>query len=168
MEPLEIAVKMEIEGKEFYQRASEKSADVLGKELFARLAEEEDRHAETARRIYDALRRGQDTSSIDISFDQGAALKSIFAKATKEIEQDRQVGHSELEAIQTALDMEEKSRKFYEEHSSKASDDLEKRFFGALTAEERGHYIALIDYKEYLTDPVGYFAKSEHISLDGG
>ena len=52
MEPLEIAIKMEIEGKEFYRKAMQKASDKLGKELFFRLAEEEGLHAaERAREI---------------------------------------------------------------------------------------------------------------------
>ena len=34
--------------------------------------------------------------------------------------------------------------------------------------EERGHYLALVDYREYLIDPAGWFRKAEHHSLDGG
>ena len=168
MEPLEIAVKMEIEGKEFYQKASERAGDGLGKELFSQLAAEEDRHADTAKKIHASLKKGDSAPSVDISFDKGKKLGSIFAKAKKAIEQGRPVGASELEAIKTALDMEEKSRKFYEERSKQATNNFEKSFFGALTGEERGHFLALTDYREYLNDPSGWLRKSEHHSLDGG
>ena len=63
--------------------------------------------------------------------------------------------------------MEEKSRKFYEEQSSSAETDFERRFFTALQQEEQGHYLSLVDYREYLVDPIGWFTKREHISLDG-
>ena len=168
MEALEIAIKMELEGKEFYRKASEKSRDPLGTELFAKLAEIEDRHAETARRLHDSLKGGGAAGGVDISADQGKPLKSLFAKATKDLERSQQVIQTEIEAIKVALGMEEKSRKFYEEHSTKAKRSLEKRFFRLLAAEERDHYLTLTDYQEYLTNPAGWFAKAEHISVDGG
>jgi len=37
-----------------------------------------------------------------------------------------------------------------------------------LAQEEREHELALLDYHDYLSDPAGWFVKSEHSSLDGG
>jgi rubrerythrin len=167
MEPLEIAIKMEFEGKEFYQEASRKTSDKLGKDLFSQLAEDEDLHAARAREIHKSLKLGDRPSEREFSFDQGKKLKSIFAKAKKELAPKRRVASSKLKAIQLALDMEEKSRKFYEEQSSSAKTDFERRFFTALKQEEQGHYLSLVDYREYLIDPISYFTKSERISLDG-
>jgi rubrerythrin len=168
MEPLEIAIQMESEGKEFYQTASEKSGTSLGKTLFSQLAIEEDYHAATARKIHDALKRGEDKPAVQLTFDQGRQLKSIFVQAKKEIEAGKHVAQTDTEAIETALSMEEKSRKYYEEQSSQATNDFEREFFRLLKAEERGHYLSLAEYREYLADPTGYFSRTEHISLDGG
>jgi len=168
MEPLEMAIKMEIEGKEFYEKASQKASDKLGKELFSRLAQEEDFHAAKAREISDFLKRGESPLAIEESLDKAQKLNSIFARAKKEIQAKRQISSSELKAIEIALDMEEKSRKFYEDQSASARTDFEKRFFKAVKQEERGHYLSLVSYREYMVDPAGWFAKSEHISLDGG
>ena len=167
MEPLEIAIKMEIEGKEFYQKASEKSGDNLGKALFLRLSKEEDSHAAKAREIAISLAEGEKPLAIEQSLDSGKKLNSIFAKAKSEIEPRREVASSELEVIKIALAMEEKTRKFYEDQSEKAENEFERRFYNALKLEERGHYLSLIDYQEYLIDPTSWFTKSEHISLDG-
>ena len=168
MEPLEIAIQMEREGKEFYQAASEKSATGLGKALFSQLAVEEDHHAAIARRIHDALKKGEGHPEVELTFDQGRQLKSIFAQAQKEMEAGKHVAQTDTDAIETALSMEEKSRKYYEEQSSRAVNDFEREFFRLLKAEERGHYLSLADYREYLADPTGYFSRTEHISLDGG
>jgi rubrerythrin len=167
MEPLEIAIKMEIEGEQFYQQASEKATDELGKELFSRLAEEEDFHAAKAQEIFDFLKRGEKPLAIEESLDRGRKLKSIFAQAQKAAAK-RKAPASVFKVIESALKLEEKSRKFYEDQGSSAKTDFEKRFFTALKEEERGHYLSLVEYREYLVDPVGWFAKREHISLDGG
>ncbi|MBT4511769.1 MAG: ferritin family protein [Chloroflexi bacterium] len=167
MEPLEIAVKMEIEGKQFYQDASNKCSDELGKSLFSRLAEEEDFHATKAREIAESLQQGVTVSNIDESFDKGAILNSIFAEARNEMELSQEVVSSELDIVKVALDMEEKSQQFYADQSGGSKTDFERNFFEALKREERGHYLALVDYREYLLDPTSWFTKFEHISLDG-
>ena len=41
---LQLAVRMEADGKEFYQKASRKSSNRLAKELFHHLADQEDVH----------------------------------------------------------------------------------------------------------------------------
>lgn len=169
MEPLEMAIQLEIEGKAFYQAASEKSTDDLGKALFARLAGEEDFHAAKAREIADFLSQGEEPLAIEESLDNGDHIRAIFAQARKKAGSKR---HSpvarELDLIKTAMEIEEKSRKFYETHGASARTEFERRFFTALSHEERGHYLSLVDYREYLTDPAGWFTRTERHSLDGG
>ena len=168
MHPLEIAIQMEMDGKGFYLEASENASDSLGKELFSQLSAEEDLHARKATQIYERLKLGDKSSEVDIGFDQGKAIKSIFAKASEHLRTETYAATDVLEAIRLALEIEETSRMFYEEHSGKSSDGIEKQFFSALMAEERGHYLALQDYHEYLVNPAGWFVEKEHPSLNGG
>jgi len=167
MNALLIAVNMEMEGKEFYQKASQKASNVLGKALFERLAKEEDFHAAKAGEIYDALNLGEKPIAIEESLDQGVHLKSIFAKAVKDLNAQREVSSDEFEIIDMAMDLEQKSIQFYIEHAEMSGNEFEQRYFTALQAEERGHYLSLIDYKQYLTAPEDWFAEVEHHSLDG-
>lgn len=169
MGPLEMAIQLEMEGKAFYEAASQKSTDDLGRALFARLAQEEDFHAAKAREIAEFLYRGEEPLAIEESLDNGDHLRAIFASARKKAgARHRSPGARELDLIKAALDVEEKSRKFYEMHGASAPTEFERRFFIALSQEERGHYLSLVDYREYLTDPVGWFTRTERHSLDGG
>ena len=168
MRPLEIAIRMETEGKSFYQEASQKTNDSLGSELFMQLSGEEDYHARKAKEIYEHITQTGASSIEDMSFDQGVTIQSIFAKAKESIVDQTQVATDVFEVIRIALDMEEKSRQFYQEQSSSAETEIERRFFSALMAEEKGHYLSLADYKEYLNNPSGWFTNMEHHSLDGG
>ena len=63
--------------------------------------------------------------------------------------------------------MEIKSRDYYRQRADEASSDTEKKFFKAISAEEQGHYLALVDYREYITDPDGWFTRTEHHLLEG-
>jgi rubrerythrin len=164
---LQDAIRMEVEGKEFYQQASQKSRNKLAKELFQRLAIEEDEHRAKFEEIFQALRTGQDWPDVEPPSWAGKQLKSIFLEATKELGSDIRVAESELEAIKTGIDMENKTYDLYHSRSELSTLPREKRFYQALAAEERGHYLALVDSREYLTDPAGWFTKKEHWALDG-
>ena len=75
---------------------------------------------------------------------------------------------SELEALKTAMSMEDKSYSFYRSRLLITASAAEKSFYRALTAEEREHYLTLLDSYEYLTDPQGWFTAKEHWGLDAG
>jgi rubrerythrin len=167
IEVLQLAVQMEIDGKEFYRKAGRKSSNKLAKELFEQLAKEEDLHRKKFEEIYKSLKRGQNWPSVEPPSEKGVKIKSLFAEATKALGNKFRVAESELEAIKIAMDMEVKSYNLYHSRSKENPLPVEKRFYEALAGEERGHHLALLDTYEYLSDPTGWFTKSEHWSLDG-
>ena len=167
LEVLELAVRTEVEGKDFYQKVSQKSSNRLAKELFQQLADEEDVHRRKFEEIYEALKRGQNWPDVVPPFEKGKGLKSLFAEATKALGSKIKVVESELEAIKIAMDMEKESYNLYHSRSEESTLPVEKRFYETLAGEERGHHLALLDSYEYLSDPAGWFTKSEHWSLDG-
>jgi rubrerythrin len=167
MKVLQLAVQMEVDGKEFYQKASRKSSNKLAKELFRQLANEEDIHRKKFEEIYKALKRGQNWPDIEPPFEKGKKIKSLFAEASKALGTKFKIAESELEAIKTAMDMEIRSYNLYHTRSAESGLPAEKQFYKTLAGEERGHHLALLDSYEYLSDPAGWFTKKEHWSLDG-
>jgi len=163
---LKIALQMEIDGKEYYQKVAKDSSNKLGRELFQALAMEEDIHRQKFEEIYSTISHKKAWPKTDFRPDKGARLRNIFATAIQEMGSNVKTLASELEAIQTAMSMENKTYDFYK--SQNTSYDTERELYEALAAEERGHYLVLRDYSEYLTDPAGWFIEKEHPSLDGG
>jgi len=166
IEALKVAIQMEVEGKEFYQQASQKSDNRLVKELFENLAGEEDIHRQKFEEIYESIRKGQDWPDVALPSGEAKGLKSIFAQATQEMGDKIKIGESELQAIKVAMDMEIRTYNLYNSRSEKSTLPAEKRFYQSLAGEERGHHLALLDSYEYLTDPAGWFLAKEH-RLDG-
>jgi rubrerythrin len=167
IEVLQLAVRMEADGKKFYQKASKKSSNKLAKELFRQLANEEDVHRKKFEEIYKVLKRGQNWPDVEPPSEKGEKIKSLFAEATKTLGSTFKVAESELRAIKIAMDMEVKSYNLYHSRSKESILPVEKRFYQTLAGEERGHHLALLDSYEYLSDPAGWFTKKEHWSLDG-
>jgi len=168
LEALQIDIHMEIDCKDYYMKASQKSSNELGKKLLESLATEEDTHRQKFEEIYSAIRSKKAWPTTDFQPDGGKRLRTIFARATEEMGSDIKALATELDTIQTAMDMENKTYDFYESRGKDATYDAERDFYKTLAAEEREHHLVLLDYYEYLKDPAGWFVKKEHPSLDGG
>ena len=168
LQALQIAIQMEIEGKEYYLKASQKSSNELGKKLLQSLATEEDTHRQKVQEIYSAVRSERAWPITDFQPDGGKRLRTIFARAAEEMGSNMKPLATELGAVQTSIGMESKTHDFYKSQGKKATSDAERSFYEALAAEERAHHLILLDYYEYLKDPAGWFVRKEHPSLDGG
>ena len=168
LQALQIAIRMEIDGKEYYLKASQESSNELGKKLLQSLATEEDIHRQKFEEIYETIRNKSAWPTTDFQPDGGKRLRTIFARTTEEMGPNIETHTTELDAIQTAMDMENKTYDFYKSQSKDAIYDAERGFYETLAGEEREHHLILLDYYEYLKDPAGWFVKTEHPSLDGG
>jgi len=168
IEALQFAIQMEIDGKEYYQKAGKGSNNRVGKELFQWLASEEDKHRQKFEQIYHAIKQTQTWP--DVAMQPGGVDKvnTIFSNARGAGAPKAKKQSAELKAIARAMEMENKTQTFYKGQGEKAKYPAERKFYESLAAEERGHHLALVDYREYLVDPSGWFRKAEHHSLDGG
>ena len=168
LEGLKTAIQMEVDGKEFYLKASQESSNEAGQKLLKSLAAEEDVHRQQFEKIYESIRNKQTWPKMDFQPDMGRGLRTIFAQATAKPGTKVKALATELDAVKTAIDMESKTYDFYKAQSKNAVYDAEKDFYEALAAQEREHQLVLLDYQEYLKDPAGWFVSKEHPSLDGG
>ena len=168
IDALTTALQMEIDGKEFYLKASESSQNTLGKELLQSLAEEEDTHRRKFEEIYEAVRSRNEWPSISYEPDGGKRLKTILATATGSMDSEVTAATSELDAVKTAMTMENNTYDFYVARSQATAYGAERDFYRALSAQEKAHHAVLLDYYEFLQNPAAWFVQKEHPSLDGG
>ena len=164
---LQTAIQMEIDGKAYYLEASRKSSNKLGRELLQTLAVEEDYHRQKFQSIFDTIRDKNEWPVVDIRPEGGKLLRTILARAEGN-DSSIEASDTELDAVQTAIDMESKTYDFYKGQGSDARSGAERDFYQALAAEEREHHLVLLDYHEYLKDPAAWFVNKERPSLDGG
>ena len=165
---LEKAIQMEIDGKEYYLKASEKTSNELGKKLLQSLAAEEDIHRKVFENIYENIRNKRGWPRKKFHADGGRALRTVFANAIDTMDRDVNSMPEELDAVQKAMVMENKTYDFYREQGKKAAYDAEKQFYEALAMQEEEHHRVLLDYYEFLKNPSAWFVQKEHPSLDGG
>jgi rubrerythrin len=164
LKALKTAIQMEIDGKRFYQKAGKTSGNELGRKLFQSLALEEDIHRRKFESIFKALQAQQTWPEVEFTPLQGKDLKTLFAAAIPGVK----AAEGETEAVQTAMEMENKTHDFYTEQARQSSLDMEKKYYTILAGEESAHHAVLLDYFEYLKNPADWFTIKEHHSLDGG
>jgi rubrerythrin len=165
LDGLKMAIRMEIDGKEFYTKAASESGNELGRKLLANLAAEEDVHRRVFQDIYDAISQKKGWPKADFHADGGKGLKTVFAESMKKTAEVA-AKPTELAAVKTARAMETKTYDYYKAQMARAQSPAEKEFYEQLCAQEQQHNLILADYQEYLQNPAGYFVKKEHPHLD--
>ncbi|MGP8080398.1 MAG: ferritin family protein [Dehalococcoidales bacterium] len=164
---LKYCIQMEIDGKEFYLKACRESSNELGKKLLKSLAQQEDFHRRKFEQIFEDIRKSRSWPVVNFKPDAGQVLKTIFAEAASGTASQTKAADTELEAVEKAMQMEDRSYDLYHQRYGEAAKGVERDFYETIAAEERGHKLILLDYYEYLKDPAAWYVKAEHHSLDG-
>jgi len=168
LEGLQTALQMEIDGKEFYLKSSKASKNALGKDLLKKLAAEEDIHRKVFQNIYNTIKNKKSWPDVKFSGDGGRNLRTVFATALEVMDKSVNAMPEELDAVKTAMAMENKTYDYYNSRETQAAYDAEKQLYESLAMQESEHYRVLQDYYEFLKDPAGWFVKTEHTAVDGG
>ena len=168
LEALKIAIELEKDGKKYYLQASHESCNEVGRTLFQSLALEEDAHNHKIVEIYNVIQKQEGWPAEIFQPDRGRALRELFTQTCEATGVNVKGAAAELDAINTAIDKEKKSYDFYFRQSQNAIYATERDFYESLAGEEREHELILLYYLEYLSDPVDWFTRMEHHSLDGG
>jgi rubrerythrin len=164
---LKYCIQMEIDGKEFYLKACRDSSNELGKKLLESLAAQEDYHRKKFEQIFENMRKSHNWPMVDFKPDGGKSLRTIFAVEISKPAPTINVAQTELDAVQKAMQMEDKSYDLYHDRYEQVGPGAERDFYETIAAEEREHKLVLLDYYEFLHDPAGWYVKAEHHSLDG-
>ena len=168
LKALETALQMEIDGKAFYLKASEASKNKLGKDLFEKLAAEEDVHRTVFQGIYDSIKSKRGWPDLKYRGDGGQGLRTIFAVALEKMKSHTPALKEELDAVKTGMDLENKTLDFYNARSKKTALEAEKQLYEALAMQESEHHRVLLDYYEFLKNPASWYVQKEHTAFDGG
>ena len=141
---LRIAVATERSGLEFYSRAATVARDPRGREIFRRLAEDEQEHLATLEKRYAELIAADPTLEArpTFLFFKGAA-EGIFAEGSEKL----RAGVDDLQALMIGIRCERDSHKFFKKYGDRFQDSEGKQIFLEFAEEEREHRDMLI--KQY-------------------
>ena len=164
---LEVALNNEKNEREFYLKNARRTNNPLGRAMFKQIGDDELEHYERLKQLHQRWEKQEkwpETVPLKV---KDTNVKDILAGFYKKADEMSEGDADDLKAVRTALDFEAKGTKYYAELRDKVSDPKEKQFFDLLSKIENEHYLSLKDTEEYLTDPVSWYRKVEHHTLDG-
>jgi rubrerythrin len=141
---LKNAIAMELDGKDFFERASKAMKHARAKEMFASLIRQEQKHVEI---ISEELRRlGAGAGWASLAEMRSSAPRMPQSSVFRDRQASRlrlKEGVGELEVLQVGINVEKRSIDFYRRAALKASDPRAREVFDWLVGQEAGHLTIL-------------------------
>ena len=165
---LEVALNNEKREREFYLKNAKRTKNALGKKMFQQIGDDELEHYQRLKELSQKWTKKEKwPETVPLKVNQ-TVVKDILLDFLKKADEKSQSDTDDLEAVRTAIDFEAKGAKFYADLRDAVTNPREKEFFGLLATIENEHYLSLKDTEEYLIDPISWYRKMEHHTLDGG
>ena len=161
IEALKQALKMEEDGKNYYEQAMDRVESKLAKDVFKSLIKAEDQHIKKINQLYRSLSETGQWPNVVLNRESSQRSANIFAAAMSDMNEKVKGTTTDIEALKTAAKLEDNGIKYYQAKSDKADDPFEKKFYLLLAHEEGEHFISILDSIEFLEDPQGYFSQLE-------
>lgn len=158
MNSIDYALKLELDGKAYYEKQAELSDDPRVKKIFEMLAGDEERHHKIISG-FKSEKYGYKTT------DTFKTTKNIFSDMIAKNEKFN-VGISTLEVYRKAIEMEEESVRLYSDYAEKAEIPEEKKVLGKLAEEEKKHRVVLENLMEFIRKGDEWVESAEFSSLD--
>jgi rubrerythrin len=165
MEALRQALKMEEDGKAYYEEALNRVESKLAKEVFKSLIKAEITHVKKIGQLYASLEETGEWPDVALTRERGETVDNIFAEAMATLDEQVKGSTTDMGALKIAVEMEDQGIKYYQSKADRANDPFEKKFYHLLVREEGEHFISLLDTIEFLEDPQGYFSQLERGTL---
>jgi len=160
------AIQMEMEGKDFFERAARRMEHERAKEMFEGLVKQEQRHIEVLSREFEKLSQGKKWMSLEEADALPSGLPRISVFKDSELKRIRlRENAGELEALGIGIEVEKKSIEYYRDAQGRVSNPKAKEIFGWLVAEESGHLTILSAEYEHRKGS-GYYYDEPEFSLE--
>lgn len=159
------AVDMAENAISFYDEALSSCSTALGRESFETLKQDKEDHLRRIQDVYQGLQKGGQWEAVcKLPEDEITDGKAMFRELAAKYDEFQSCPASEADALERALDLEQRIVTFYEEQLEDAEDPTEQAFLEHLLEEARSHHLLLVDMESYFEDPVAW-AREGH--LDG-
>lgn len=165
---IKFAMKMEMDGKAFYEKQAAATDNPQLKQVLTTLAEEEDRHFRFFKQLMD---HPNTIPSIDAFTSPGTIknLQNIFETMAAD-NKEKHFGDNVVTVWTEALRIEEKAVAFYTEKADAESDTGRKKLLSTIADEEKRHIHMIDSVLMYLKHPQAFAQSAQYknfMSLEG-
>jgi len=157
------AIKLEINGRDFFAHAAEITHNELGKKMFQRLAEEEVKHLEAFGKLFTSILKEKDWKK----FVKGEELKgksSLIEELASRMKKSE--GKSDIEALSIGMELEARAIEHFQKAAEEVDDPQAREIFLNICEEEKFHYDLLQSQRDSLTHS-GFWLDSAEFQMDG-
>ncbi len=163
---LKNAILMELEGKDFFERAVDTVKNQRSKDTFSGLVKQELRHIDILSREFEKLSQGSSWLSLKEASSERSELKPLSVFRDSEVKRIKlRPDAGELEVLKLGILVEKKSIEYYTSAQNEVSDSKAKEIFEWLVGEESGHLTILSAEHEYRRGS-GYYYDNQEFSLE--
>jgi len=159
------SIKLELNGKSFFEQVADATHNELGKKMFMKLANDETQHLRIFSDMFTKL-VGEEWKNHVGDLKSSGKAPLIDALAKKIASAGKEARASELEAISIAMDLERNAIEFFSGAAQKTDDDKAREVFNKIADEERLHYDLLQAQHDYLSNS-GYWFDVAEFKMDG-
>ena len=160
---IEEALKLEINGQAFFNRAAEMTRQELGKKMFLRLAGEEARHLEDFSRLFSSILRSDDWKKL-INKERLRGSSPVIEELAARMKRAESKG--DIEALRMGMELELKAIDLFKGCAQKTEEPAAKEIFLKISEEEKFHYDLLQAQVDSLTR-TGFWLDSSEFQMDG-
>ncbi len=157
-EGLKAAIDLEQRGHDYYVGVAAGSDNPLTRAAFSALADEELRHMERAKQLYDES-GAADSPAVPLGSVE-EVVRAIFEQSDWSMRKTWRMDNAE--AYDHAMGLERQSIDLYGRFAEETESSAEREFFNRLKHEELGHLSALQNVSNYLDHTGDWFASQEN------
>ena len=160
MDILDFAMKMEMDGRKFYEKSAAETTDLELKSILLSLADEEKNHYEFFRRMKD---KPNDLSAASVLTGSGTLtkIKNIFEIMASNKDK-KPFGDDVVSTWTEALRTEEKAVKLYTDEAARESDPERKKLLLRIAAEEKNHVQMIDSVLMYVKHPAVFAETAQY------
>lgn len=149
MHPLDFAMQLELEGKEFYLKQAAQLEDAHLSAVFEELAQDEEKH-------YQLLKQIKESGLYDyVESEILERVPSIFAEPAVRAAPEKYTSYVEI--YRQALEFEQRAVDLYSELARKAASQREREVFFLLEREEEVHRTIIQKILQLLQSPEQWY-----------
>ncbi|SKC85563.1 ferritin-like domain-containing protein [Maledivibacter halophilus] len=141
----EFAMKMELDGKKYYEKLMNSAEDEGLKKIFKMLAQDEEEH-------HRIIKNMKDMNTKHIKSETLKNANNIFSKMLC-TDQKFNLSSTAIKAYEHALNLEDESIRLYEDKYEKSENKGEKKVFRSLADEEKRHKLIIENILDFVRQP---------------
>ncbi|MGD2295943.1 MAG: ferritin family protein [Candidatus Aminicenantes bacterium] len=157
------AIRLEINGRNFFNHAAEITHNEHGKKMFKKLASEEVKHIEVFSKLFTQILKEADWKKY--VRDEELKGESVLIEKLKARMKGAE-GKSETQALSIGMELEENAVRFFQKAAEEVDDPVAKEIFRNISEEEKFHYDLLQAQHDSLTNS-GFWLDSAEFQMDG-